>query len=84
MALCNAVGSNIINTLLCLGLPWLLKMVVTGTDHLNFNTDGLSYSCFQMFCMFTILYVSLALNKFVLDKKVIKNNVQLFYLSIKV
>ena len=33
MAVCNAVGSNIFNICLCLGLPWLVKAAAEGVPY---------------------------------------------------
>lgn len=55
MAVANAVGSNIFDVLVGLGLPWLLTIVVVGEDVLV-STDGLIESIVLLSVTTVILY----------------------------
>lgn len=39
MALCNTIGSNIFDILICLGLPWLIKAVLNMINLETFDPD---------------------------------------------
>lgn len=75
MGISNSVGSNTFDILICMGLPWLIKAAAFPLypDEGNFvglNSSGVIYSVLMLFCTIIILYFSIALNKFVLDKKI--------------
>ncbi|CAH1394959.1 unnamed protein product [Nezara viridula] len=70
MALCNAFGANTFNILLCLGLPWSIKLLISNNQSIWVNTEGLAYNCALILVIVTVIYASLALNEFVLDKKI--------------
>ncbi|XP_006821873.1 sodium/potassium/calcium exchanger 5-like [Saccoglossus kowalevskii] len=70
MAVSNSIGSNIFDILLCLGLPWFIKTVViaTGSD-IYIHGAGLTYTALMLLVTVSILLISIALNKWRLDKK---------------
>ncbi|CAG7833519.1 unnamed protein product [Allacma fusca] len=74
MALSNSIGSNTFDILMCLGLPWLIRAsIIADNKEINFiqiNSTGLEYSTIMLITSLGVLYAILALNKFVLDKKV--------------
>ena len=75
MALSNSIGSNTFDILMCLGLPWLIRASMIANDSTNhnfiqINSTGLEYSTIMLITSLAVLYTILAMNKFVLDKRV--------------
>ncbi|XP_064110829.1 probable sodium/potassium/calcium exchanger CG1090 isoform X2 [Macrobrachium nipponense] len=70
MAVSNAIGSNVFDILLCLGLPWFLKTAVVypGTT-VPVESRGLTYSTVSLFATVVFLIGSTHLNGWKLDKK---------------
>lgn len=53
MAVSNSIGSNTFDILLCLGLPWLIKAIMTGstTDEpwmVAVNSEALAYTVISL------------------------------------
>lgn len=69
MAMSNTLGANILDILLCLGLPWMIKCLMTGRD-VEIVSGALSYSVLSMVVCIIVLYAVLACFKFQLNKKV--------------
>ena len=70
MAVCNAIGSNVFDILLCLGLPWLLRTtLVAGVDVVPINSGGLVYSALTLLSTVVLLLLFLALCKWTLSLK---------------
>lgn len=62
MAVSNAVGSNIFDILLCLGLPWLIVIAMTG-DTIAVATENLLSSVFLLFAtVIAILFILITRN----------------------
>ncbi|KAJ8688421.1 hypothetical protein QAD02_024216 [Eretmocerus hayati] len=74
MGISNSIGSNVFDVLLCLGLPWLVKSTlfptVKGEHFVQINSEGLIYSSVSLMSTLMLLYGTLALNRFRLDRKV--------------
>lgn len=75
MGISNSVGSNTFDVLICMGLPWLIKAAAWPEypDEGHFvaiNSEGVVYSVLMLFCTVVVLYLAIAVNKFVLDRKV--------------
>ena len=70
MAVSNAVGSNVFDILLCLGLPWLIQtgMIDPGSE-VAIKSKGLTYSTFTLLGTIVFLVGAFLLNKWRLDKK---------------
>ncbi len=66
MAIANAVGSNIFDILVGLGLPWMLVMAL-GADSVSIDTSGLMTSALLLFGTVLLLAVFL-LTKFKLSR----------------
>ena len=62
MAVSNALGSNIFDILVGLGLPWIVIMIA-GKSNIGIDTAGLMLSTFLLVGSVTLLYT------FVLTKK---------------
>ncbi|GFT19340.1 hypothetical protein NPIL_593991 [Nephila pilipes] len=70
MAVSNAVGSNVFDILLCLGLPWFLQTVVVSPgSKITVRSRGLTYSTITLLLTVVFLLVATHLNKWKLDKK---------------
>ncbi|KAH8270707.1 hypothetical protein KR044_010019 [Drosophila immigrans] len=74
MGICNSIGSNTFDILLCLGVPWLIKAVFfpiqPGQNYVAINSAGLEYSAITLLSTLFLLYLTFSMNKFKLDKKV--------------
>lgn len=59
---------------MCLGLPWLIRCVMIAGDpvknYIQIQSGGLAYSAMILMASLLLLYATLAVNKFYLDKKV--------------
>lgn len=70
MAVSNAVGSNVFDILLCLGLPWFLQTaIVKPGSHIIVRSKGLTYSTLSLLSTVLFLLVTTYLNNWKLDKK---------------
>ncbi|KAL8605834.1 hypothetical protein ACOMHN_051443 [Nucella lapillus] len=69
MAVSNAVGSNVFDILICLGLPWLIETAfVKRGDYLEISSSGLIYSSLTLLATVVFLLVSIAVNRWRLTK----------------
>ena len=68
MAVSNAVGSNIFDIFVCLGLPWLLYIIITG-NNMVVSTENLMSSIFLLFFTVISLMFLLIWQKFKLGPK---------------
>jgi sodium/potassium/calcium exchanger 4 len=70
-AVSNAIGSNVFDILVCLGLPWFVKcMTLESGRFIVVKSRGLTYSSLTLFATVIILLGSLHINKWNLDKKI--------------
>ncbi|GFO16432.1 sodium/potassium/calcium exchanger [Plakobranchus ocellatus] len=69
MAVSNAVGSNVFDILVCLGIPWFLQTCVLspGSTILVYS-EGLLYSSITLLSTVAILVLGIHFNKWLLDK----------------
>ncbi|KAM3185398.1 hypothetical protein ACTXT7_006444 [Hymenolepis weldensis] len=67
MAISNAVGSNIFDILVCMGLPWLLRTMVIGGP-VEIYSQGLTYATLTLFITVLILLGATHLNRWRLTK----------------
>jgi len=73
MAVSNSIGSNTFDILVCLGLPWLIKSIITGlgTDNKWFvavNSEGFTYTVISLLASLFIIYFVLIVGRFMLTK----------------
>merc|ERR1719210_1747405 len=70
MAVSNAIGSNVFDILVCLGLPWFMStaMVHPGSV-VRVKSRGLLYSTFSLFSTVVFLIVACHFNHWKLDRK---------------
>ncbi|XP_043506815.1 sodium/potassium/calcium exchanger 4-like [Frieseomelitta varia] len=69
MAMSNTLGANILDILLCLGLPWMIKCLMRGED-VEIISGSISYSVLSTVVCIVILYVVIAFSNFKLNKQV--------------
>lgn len=69
MAVSNAVGSNVFDILVCLGIPWFLQTcVLTPGSTIQVYSEGLLYSSITLLSTVAILVFGIHFNKWLLDK----------------
>lgn len=57
----------------CLGLPWLIKAALLSSEEINYveiHSGGLEYSAIILVLALFVLYFAIAVNGFILDKKI--------------
>ncbi|CAL4154299.1 unnamed protein product, partial [Meganyctiphanes norvegica] len=70
MAVSNAIGSNVFDILLCLGLPWFLKTAIVDPGSVVLvESRGLTYSTCSLFSTVVFLVVATHWNGWKLDPK---------------
>lgn len=70
MAVSNAIGSNVFDILICLGLPWFIQTaIIQPGSHVNVYSKGLTYSTVSLLSTVAFLIVATHLNGWKLDKK---------------
>ncbi|XP_013165794.1 PREDICTED: probable sodium/potassium/calcium exchanger CG1090 isoform X1 [Papilio xuthus] len=70
MAVSNAVGSNVFDILVCLGLPWFIQTaIIHPGSHVNVISKGLIYSTLSLFSTVIFLVVATHANGWKLDRK---------------
>lgn len=70
MAVSNAVGSNVFDILLCLGLPWFLKTIIVNPgSEIPVHSRGLTYSTLTLLLTVVFLLLATHLNSWKLNKK---------------
>lgn len=70
MAVSNAVGSNIFDILICLGIPWFLQtVVIQPNSFVPVISKGLVYSTISLLSTVLFLLLSIRINGWKLDKK---------------
>jgi len=75
MGISNSVGSNSFDIMICMGLPWLIKAIAMPAfpsegNFVLINSGGVVFSVGMLFTTVMILYFSLALNNFMMDRKI--------------
>ncbi|KAG5681550.1 hypothetical protein PVAND_010970 [Polypedilum vanderplanki] len=70
MAVSNAVGSNVFDILVCLGLPWFIQTaIISPGSHVNVISKGLAYSTLSLLSTVLFLLTAIHMNSWKLDKK---------------
>ncbi|XP_012939885.1 probable sodium/potassium/calcium exchanger CG1090 [Aplysia californica] len=71
MAVSNAVGSNVFDILVCLGIPWCIKTcILEPGSHVQVYSEGLVYSSCTLLSTVGFLLLAIHLNKWTLDKRI--------------
>ncbi|KAJ8920092.1 hypothetical protein NQ315_011747, partial [Exocentrus adspersus] len=70
MAVSNAVGSNVFDILICLGLPWFIKTaIVNPGSKVKVKSKGLTYSTLSLLSTVVFLVVATHMNGWKLDRR---------------
>ncbi|KAF7274645.1 hypothetical protein GWI33_012690 [Rhynchophorus ferrugineus] len=70
MAVSNAIGSNVFDILVCLGLPWFIKTaIVQPGSRVKVTSKGLMYSTFSLLSTVAFLVVAIHYNGWKLDRR---------------
>ncbi|CAB3378124.1 Hypothetical predicted protein [Cloeon dipterum] len=70
MAVSNAVGSNVFDILICLGLPWFLQTaVISPGSTVTVISKGLTYSTLSLLSTVAFLIIATHMNGWKLDRK---------------
>lgn len=69
MAMSNTLGANTLDVLLCLGLPWMIRTLMTGKD-VEIESGALAYSVMSIIICVIGFFSVTAYYKFQLNKKV--------------
>ncbi|XP_064456528.1 sodium/potassium/calcium exchanger 3-like isoform X1 [Ornithodoros turicata] len=70
MAICNLLGSNIFDILFCLGVPWLIKTLVSPTKSLAINSSALTYTTVALLSTVLLMFVTFLVARWKLNYKV--------------
>ncbi|XP_012542250.1 sodium/potassium/calcium exchanger 3 [Monomorium pharaonis] len=69
MAMSNTLGANTLDILLCLGLPWMIKILMDQKD-ISIVSGALRFSVLSIIVCVIIFYAVIVLYKYHLNKKV--------------
>ncbi|XP_059490722.1 probable sodium/potassium/calcium exchanger CG1090 [Neocloeon triangulifer] len=70
MAVSNAVGSNVFDILICLGLPWFLQTaIISPGSTVTVISKGLTYSTLSLLSTVAFLIIATHMNGWKLDRK---------------
>jgi len=70
MAVSNAIGSNVFDILVCLGIPWFLQTaIISPGSEVMVLHKGILYSTFTLFSTVIFLIVASHLNGWKMDRK---------------
>ncbi|KAH8420409.1 hypothetical protein KR009_009921, partial [Drosophila setifemur] len=67
MAICNALGSNTFDILVCLALPWLLKNVIFSSP-VYIDSSALIYTTSMLVIALGLVYITILSTRFVVGK----------------
>ncbi|CAG5134947.1 unnamed protein product [Candidula unifasciata] len=71
MAVSNAVGSNVFDILVCLGIPWFLQTCIMKPGSvIQVYSEGLLYSSITLLSTVALLILCIHFNKWTLDKRI--------------
>lgn len=72
MAVSNSIGSNTFDILICLGIPWMIKALLTGAQEdkwiVEVQSEALTYTVVSLLISLIILYVILVASRFILSR----------------
>ncbi len=72
MAVSNSIGSNTFDILICLGVPWMIKALITGFQDddwiVKVQSEALAYTVVSLLISLIILYAILLASRFLLSR----------------
>lgn len=72
MAVSNSIGSNTFDILICLGVPWMIRALITGyQDQVWFvgvQSEALVFTVVSLLISLILLYVILLASRFLLSR----------------
>lgn len=69
MAVSNAVGSNVFDILICMGVPWVMKSAINDGNPIKVYSEGLLYSTLTLLLTVVFLLVATHFNGWKLTKR---------------
>lgn len=69
MAVAQALGSNVFDILLGLGLPWTIKSLMDTKSTIKIQSFGMLISCFVTFVLAIIIMMTFYARKFILSTR---------------
>lgn len=70
MALSNAVGSQTVNVLVGIGLPWTAFMIIHPDQTIELSSSGTFHSAAALFMAILVFFTALAFNSFILNRHI--------------
>lgn len=67
MAICNAIGSNTIDILICLGVPWMLRNLIS-MDFVYIDSSAIMFTTCMLLCTVFVVYSTFLCTRFVMGK----------------
>lgn len=72
MAVSNSIGSNTFDMLVCLGVPWMIRALITGFHedkwYVQVQSDALAFTVACLLLSMIVLYTILVITKFVITR----------------
>lgn len=72
MAVSNSIGSNTFDILICLGVPWMIRALITGSQQdlwfVEVRSEALAYTVISLLISLIVLYAILLSSRFLLSK----------------
>ena len=72
MAVSNSIGSNTFDILICLGVPWMIRALITGSQgdlwFVEVRSEALAYTVISLLISLIVLYSILLASRFLLSK----------------
>lgn len=72
MAVSNSIGSNTFDILICLGVPWMIRALITGSQNdlwfVEVRSEALAYTVISLLISLIVLYAILLSSRFLLSK----------------
>jgi Ca2+/Na+ antiporter len=72
MAVSNSIGSNTFDILVALGVPWMIRALITGFQeekwYVQVQSEALAYTVISLLISLIVLYAILLASRFVLSR----------------
>ncbi|GLG94208.1 Sodium potassium calcium exchanger 4-like protein, partial [Gryllus bimaculatus] len=67
MGISNSLGANTLDILMCLGLPWFVKTLITG-EPVEMVSGALNITCLGLLGLVVIYFITMIIFKFTLTR----------------